>query len=617
MPHQPRSWSRLSVVAGVGAAAVVASLLPMLSTSASTAGGGSGGPGERWQSPVRLHQPLQGQSALRALRARAAVDTTAEANDLSQAGLVDLLRHDSTAWLDTGGRLFYRDRARVASSARAAQLSRAAAATALPYDPSQVFTLHSHPGSQRTLYLDFDGATITGTQWNQSTGRSTLTATPYDTDGNTSSFSTAERNLIQEAWLRVAEDYAPFDLDVTTEEPTAAQIERSSASDQVFGMVAMITSSATIENVVCGGPGVTGVAYVDVFDEVDNTHFQPAWGCTHTYGDLINVSETISHEVGHTFGLSHDGYSSGSTHDEYYAGQGGWTPIMGSGYEPIIQWSDGWYAGATNTENDLKIIANGGAPYRSDEAGGTVATAATLTGSSAIIGKPDDVDVWALGTCSGTVQIDAEPAAYSPDLDIGLTLLDASGSTLATADPTSAKVSSTVASGMDASIARSVADGSYYVAVDGVGRGTKTDGYDDFGSLGSYTLSVTGCDSGPTPTASPTASPTTEPTTDPTPTPPGAPRIDQVARGAAGGKRTIKVWWTPAEDTAEELTGYRIRAYKMVDGRAKKWGTFTVDPSWTGAELNVGKGKWKVAIQGRNSAGYGSYSALSKAVKAR
>jgi hypothetical protein len=26
----------------------------------------------------------------------------------------------------------------------------------------QMFTLHSHPGSNRTIYLDFDGAVLTG-----------------------------------------------------------------------------------------------------------------------------------------------------------------------------------------------------------------------------------------------------------------------------------------------------------------------------------------------------------------------------------------------------------------------------------------------------------------------
>ena len=42
---------------------------------------------------------------------------------------------------------------------------------------------------------------------------------PYDTDGNNASFSTTELANIVAIWRSVAEDYAAFDVDVTTEEP--------------------------------------------------------------------------------------------------------------------------------------------------------------------------------------------------------------------------------------------------------------------------------------------------------------------------------------------------------------------------------------------------------------
>ena len=83
--------------------------------------------------------------------------------------------------------------------------------------PSDAFTLHSKPGAIKVVYLDFDGPAITSTAWNTSTGVATLNAKAYDTDGNIGAFSSTELGQIAEIWHRIAEDYAPFNVDVTTE----------------------------------------------------------------------------------------------------------------------------------------------------------------------------------------------------------------------------------------------------------------------------------------------------------------------------------------------------------------------------------------------------------------
>lgn len=589
MRRSARLLALTTLRATLGAVIGVGALVPVAATQAASAGAVA----EPGHAAVQLAAPMTGRAAVDALRDEDAVAGAAAANGRTAAELVELLRTDDTAWLDSTGQLFYRDDARYPG--RTAARLAGTRTSALPYLASDAFTLHSDPGSQRTLYMDFTGATVAGTRWNTELGRATLAATPYDTDGNPASFSTAERDLVQEAWLRVSEDYAPFDIDVTTEAPTAAQLERSSLTDQAFGMEAVITSSASIEDEVCGGPGATGVAYVGVFDEVGTRH-HPAWICTHTYSDVLNVSESVSHEVGHTFGLDHDGDAT----DEYYAGQGGWAPIMGSGLQPIIQWSDGWYAGADNGQDDLAIIS-ANAPYKADEAGSTVATAAALTGGTALIGKRTDVDVWSLGVCSGATTIAAEPAAYSPDLDIQLTLLDASGATIETVDPTSARVSMLVASGMDATLSRSLPAGAYYVAIDGVGRGTRTTGYDDYASIGTYTLDVTGCDGGPTVT----------------PGPPSTPGAATVARGPRGGKRTISVQWSAPAST-DPITGYQVRLYRVVLGTPLKVSTYSVEPSWSsGVSIKVGRGTWKVAVLARNAYGASALGPLSAGVKGR
>lgn len=87
---------------------------------------------------------------------------------------------------------------------------------------SQVFRLHSRPGASNVVFLDFDGHAIEGTAWN--TDGNVLVALPYDPSQNDSpatvaNFTQLEIDRIAIIWHRVSEDYAAFDIDVTTEEP--------------------------------------------------------------------------------------------------------------------------------------------------------------------------------------------------------------------------------------------------------------------------------------------------------------------------------------------------------------------------------------------------------------
>src|SRR5262245_33974681 len=74
--------------------------------------------------------------------------------------------------------------------------------------------LSSRPGASATLYLDFNGHTES--RWG---GYSNVSTPAYDTDGNRASFSAEELAAIREIWARVAEDYAPFKINVTTVAP--------------------------------------------------------------------------------------------------------------------------------------------------------------------------------------------------------------------------------------------------------------------------------------------------------------------------------------------------------------------------------------------------------------
>ena len=85
------------------------------------------------------------------------------------------------------------------------------------YPLANTFKLHSRSTATRKIYLDFDGHLTIGTQWNA--GRSaTLTTPPFSSDADPA-FSDKEKAIIQESFRRIAEHFAPWDVDVTTEDP--------------------------------------------------------------------------------------------------------------------------------------------------------------------------------------------------------------------------------------------------------------------------------------------------------------------------------------------------------------------------------------------------------------
>jgi len=78
----------------------------------------------------------------------------------------------------------------------------------------------SSPGAAYTLYLDFSGFTFNGTWGN--TGKTPGTLSPFNTDGNATTFSTTELSSISKIWTRTAEKYAPFNINITTVDPAVA-----------------------------------------------------------------------------------------------------------------------------------------------------------------------------------------------------------------------------------------------------------------------------------------------------------------------------------------------------------------------------------------------------------
>ncbi len=430
---------------------------------------------------VRLAGKVQGEAAIQSLSKQ--LPDIAAFYHKTPEQLQQQLRRDKSLWVDPRGRLFFVCNAPAPASLLSSSNETSAAAQLVPLD--QTFLLHSRPGSTKTIFLDFDGHTISGTQWNESNnGGADIIAPPWDIDGNPNSFSSSERTIIQQIWLRVSEDYAPFDVDVTTEFPGDAALIRSNNGDQVYGTRALVSAISQY----FGNYG--GIAYVGVFDNT-GTYYQPALIFPERLGNSEkNIAEAISHEVGHNLGLSHDGLLNDAA--DYYSGQGNWAPIMGVGYyEPITQWSKGEYANANNLEDDLQVIQQNGLSYRADDHGNNIANATLLAGAvihtNGLIERNTDVDFFSFPTGSGMAQFTVTPFERGANLHLSVSLYDSGGTLI-----TNREVADTSSSAQPVAIRLPLSSGIYYLAVEGLGSGDPvTTGYSDYASLGQYTISIT------------------------------------------------------------------------------------------------------------------------------
>lgn len=429
---------------------------------------------------IELPQKARGEQAVQQLGSR--LPEVAAWYGKTPAELASIFRRDRTAWLDRGGRVFYEEEMQAALPSGASLTSSGALA---PLDQS--LRLHSRPGARRTIYLNFGGATLTNTVWNTST--QSITALPFDLDGIPYSFSTAELERIQYIWQRVAEDYAAFDVDVTTEPPASGALSRTSTSDDLFGTTVLITQR-TFYACNCGG-----VAYLGTFDDMSD-YYKPALVFYDRLGGNEKyVAEAISHEAGHNMGLHHDG--TGTT--AYYQGHGdgaatGWAPIMGVGYyKPLVQWSKGEYPNANNREDDFAVMTATGLPLRADDHGNTAAGATRLSStttdgastlySGGFIERASDVDVFSFVAGPGVLTLAVQPAARSANLDVRADLMDGSGTVLASSNPVE---------GLDGSISYTAgAGGTFFVAVRGTGKGDLAAGYSNYASVGEYSVSGT------------------------------------------------------------------------------------------------------------------------------
>jgi len=324
---------------------------------------------------------------------------------------------------------------------------------------AQVPQLSSYPSASAVIFLDFDGHTVSGTSWNYNgpiaCGASGLNNTQ-----------------ITEVFNRVAEDYRPFNVNVTTDSTKYLAAPANRRMRIILTITSEWYGSAWGDGTPCF-----------VFTALLNYNVK-------------NISEAASHEAGHTLGLYHQSlYDQNCVKISDYnpgvgSGEIGWAPIMGVGYyRNFTLWNNGPNSyGCNNIQSDLSVITtNNGFGFRNDDHANTYNQATNATFSSnqfnvnGVITQSTDFDMFKFTIPSlGQFTLNAVPynvgtGNSGSDLDMQISLYSNSQVLLNVYNP-----------GMllNSIIDTILASGTYYLRVEGKGNIYAP----NYASLGSYSL---------------------------------------------------------------------------------------------------------------------------------
>jgi hypothetical protein len=433
---------------------------------------------------------------------REVLDKISQKYNMPEEKLIAGLRNDHSLRITEQGNLYYVEQAPIESPVYLNDSSEILNYQISFIPDSEALKLHSRPGAKRVLLLDFNGHRVDSRFWSENV----IDALPMSMDADPA-FSTAELQMIKEIWLRVSEDYAPFDVDITTEEMSDADLMLRK------GQRVIITQTSAWY-----GEGAGGVAPYDVIDWQLNI---PAWVfSTLLKNNVKNVSECTSHELGHAIGLSHHSqYSTAGVFEAEYSsgigtGDSGWAPIMGLGYS---RKNTTWHNGSssltfTDIQDDVQELLMR-FPLISDDAPNALSSTSSLNlrgsvsaGSikfkhQGMIEARGDVDVLRMQLGQGTLSLSIQAPTYrlnslglpvqGNNLDFRVILKDANGVVISDQDPPGS---------VDVSINISdLAAGTYFLEIKAAPHIVLRNGViepSDYGSLGRYYISGTGVSSG-------------------------------------------------------------------------------------------------------------------------
>ncbi|MCA9082913.1 MAG: proprotein convertase P-domain-containing protein [Planctomycetaceae bacterium] len=355
----------------------------------------------------------------------------------------------------------------------------------------------SLPGAPVTIYLDFDGHTEADASWTTQRKDGVIgdIITPaFSTDADTANFSATERQWIEEIWARVAEDFRPFNVNVTTVEPPAIR-----NNFELLVSVGGDGSWATANRATSPPPAVNALANSFSTPSLSQTLFVIQTEFAGLPGQFQkNVAAGISRGVATAMGLQlHE-----NPDDSLLAGDANTGPILGNSANSIRDiWfnADGPTVG-TN-QNDLTLLdGNPNVNFRQDDHGNSVSASSatvipiapgieTVTG---VIETNNDVDVFAFSTSATTaiigvtgLNLTAAPfnaQTAGSNLDPVLTVLDANGNVVGQNDTVGG------ATYYRESLTLTLPDGDYFIQVSNRG---------EYGNLGAYTVTLDGVDTLP------------------------------------------------------------------------------------------------------------------------
>lgn len=345
---------------------------------------------------------------------------------------------------------------------------------------AQIPVMSSYPAAAPVIFLDFDGHTVDGTSWNYN---GPIYCAP-------SGLSNQQITII---FNRVAEDFRPFTVNVTTDSTKflSAPLNRR--------MRVILTSTWEWY----GATG--GVSYPGTFNDGDDTPCFIFASLFSGGADLVsrpkNIAEATSHEVGHTLGLYHQAVYDNSCVriTEYNGGAGsgeiGWAPIMGVGYyQNLTVWHNGPNPyGCTNYQSDLSVITNtdpfatNGITFRADDHPGNFVDATVANFSSnqfnvaGIVETNTDQDMIRFTIpATGHFVLNAVPYNVGAnnagsDLDLQVSLYNSSQTLLNVYNPGNL---------LNSVVDTTLNPGNYYLRIEGRGNIYAP----NYASLGSYSL---------------------------------------------------------------------------------------------------------------------------------